>query len=819
MTDVSYKPRHVRLAAAVGAALATSVPHPTHAQESAASGLEEIVVTARKREERLSTTPVAVSAMGIEQLQREGLRDLEDLSQRTPGVYFSNQGGQLPGRYNSAVRFRGMDTNQQAASQQLGTVFLDGIYVSQAFSSLAFDNLERVEVIRGPQSATFGRSTFGGAVNYITRAPSFETTGKVTADVAQFGTHDVTASVETGLFGDTVAVRIGARSYATDGQYRSATDGGRLGEESTKSGELSLLGRWGGTEARARVLYSEDDDGPPTGFLIGGSATARGQLPNLHNCYEKRPELVALRLPNYFCGELPKVDPRRYAAINTNVNQYLIDLMNSPSAVATLTGGTIDRLTDVPRVDDVGLKRDVLRLMGSLRHNFEGALDGHSVLATYGYNKMRVNWIRDFDQTQVLNFFSSDPQNHKDYSVELRWEGPTEGKFRWLVGANYFNVKYRQDTNGGTNVYNAFGDATPFGGIATPIVAIEVAPVEAGETLGFFGSATYQFTPKLDLTVELRRQTDKISQDNLQTAPKPDYEDEFKATLPRVTLSYRPTDDSTVWATYSKGNLPGFFNTQLVGRSQREVDQIIAVIGPVGLFNEEETLSNYELGTRWTLADGRVQTSLVAYYMEWRDLKTRVGVPITLDSGAPTVASVQTNIGSANMRGLELEVTARVLDRLTAFASGTWADGEYTTFICGFAPFYPVPGKDCAGNRPPRFPNISGSVGLDWQDSLTNTSDYFVRADASYLGKSFTDETNFAWVTPGTTVNLRTGIEKDAWRAEAYVRNLFGNDNYRSAARMSDFSTNTYIGFASNQAVAVTPAEKRTAGVRVSYQF
>lgn len=783
---------------------------------TASASLAEVVVTARKQEEKLSEAPIAVSAFTQAQLEDAGLRNLEDLAAISPGVQYSDQGGQLPGRYNSAVRFRGMDTNQQAASQQLGTVFLDGVYVSQGFSSLGFDNIERVEVLKGPQSATFGRSTFGGAINYITRTPSFTPTARLTADVAEFDTYDFTASYEGALIGDTVAMRIAGRDYSTNGQYKSASDGGRLGKESTRSAEFGLFGDFGKTTARFRVLYSEDEDGAPAGFVMGGAASNQGAGPNLHNCHAKNPALAASGLPDYFCGELPRVDARRLLTGNTTTNDYLRELFSSSEATATLTGVPRTRLTSVPDVDFIGLKRDALRAMLSANHDFD---NGYSATVSGGYNKMRVNWIRDFDQNYVLNWFSSDPQIHEDYSVEARISSPGDSKFRYMIGASYFDVKYRQDTNGGTNVYNAYGQAPPFSGITTPIIFIEATPTETAETMGVFASASYDFTDRTTLTVDLRYQEDKISQDIIETAISPDYEDTFTSTLPRITLSHRFGENSTVWGTYSEGNLPGFFNTQIIGRSPNEIAQIVEQVGAVGLFNDEETLENFEVGYRDTYLDQRVTVALVSYYMRWRNQKTRVGVPIIQDSGAPTIASVQTNTGGSNLWGLEFELNAKLMDRLTGYATTNWAAGEYVTFICGFAPFYPEPDKSCEGNHPPRFPEWSGSVGLEWKDALTDNLGYLLRADATYTGKAYTDETNFAWYTPGTRVNLRAGLETEAWRAELYVLNVTDNDNYLAASRFSDFSTGTLLGFSRNQGLAVTPAEKRTVGMRLSYRF
>ena len=151
----------------------------THAQTVAQAGaaaddvsITEVVVTARKRDETLHEVPLAISVFSSENLEAFGASTLEDIAARTPGFQYVPQGGQRPGRVHTALRFRGMDINSSSATQQLATMFIDGIPVANGLGGVGLEDIERVEVIKGPQSAFFGRSTFGGAVNYITKNPS-----------------------------------------------------------------------------------------------------------------------------------------------------------------------------------------------------------------------------------------------------------------------------------------------------------------------------------------------------------------------------------------------------------------------------------------------------------------------------------------------------------------------------------------------------------------------------------------------------------------------------------------------------------------------
>ena len=159
----------------VGAALTVlGAIAPAYAQESAKENqlvLEEITVTARKTEERLLEAPVSITAFSAADIEKKGFVNLEDVAKSAPGVQYSQQGGQIPGRYTSAIRFRGMNVNSDSPSLQLGSLFIDGVYVLGGTQSIPYDDVERIEVIKGPQSATYGRSTFGGAINYNHRLP------------------------------------------------------------------------------------------------------------------------------------------------------------------------------------------------------------------------------------------------------------------------------------------------------------------------------------------------------------------------------------------------------------------------------------------------------------------------------------------------------------------------------------------------------------------------------------------------------------------------------------------------------------------------
>ena len=801
-----------------------------------AQQIEEVVVTARKREEALVDIPVAITAFSADELDRGGFISLQDLSFQTAGLQFHKQGGQIPGRINTAVRFRGMDTNQSAASQQIGTVFLDGVYMSNGVASIDFSNIERVEVIKGPQSATFGRSTFAGAVNYVTKTPGAEYEGRITADFSDYGGRDISISHE-GAITEGLNYRLSARSYGTDGQYRSITDGGRLGEEATDTLQGVLF--WEPTDnfsAKLRYMWSKDEDGPAAGMLMGTPVSWRrsGRADGGSNCYSSGVTAPGVGgvTSDYYCGKLPSIDVDSFISTNTTVTPYERAVFGAATWSDPRNGVLRNKTEGVPFVDYMGMKRIQKRAVLLLDYEFAGgALEGHSLSSTIGWSDMRASWVRDFDLTGAQNFDSQDPQLHEDTTLELRFDSPQDQRFRYGIGFSYFEVDYVQAGNGGVNVWGADGGVT-LTTLAGPNIPgphslgnTEFA-TESGETTGIFGSFAFDILENLTLDFEWRSQDDDIGLDN-PTTPGVDFTDSFSSFLPRFTLSWKPVENSTVWVTYSEGNIPGFFNSDLANLTAADLAAVQAAVPGASLFNEEETLENREIGWKHQFDNG-IYFSLVYYDMIWEELKTRQAVTIIDANMTQRVLNLQFNAGGADLDGIELEGGFGIGENFTANFTYNLAKGSYTFLTCGFSPFAPIDTsgavaagqRNCSGNAPSRFPENSGSFSGTWVDQLPGGNwDYFLRLDGEYFGKAFNEEANFSYIGEFWRFNLRGGFEKDSLRVEGYVRNLFDNDDYLAGARWSDFSGAALFDFVISQGVAVTPAEKRTIGVKFVYDF
>ena len=804
----------------------SAVVAQTGPQTSQAGSETQIIVSARKRVEVLSDTPVAVSVFTSDAIARDDLDELEDITLRIPGVQFTEQSTLVAGRARQGIRFRGMDTNLTAPSQQVGTAFLDGIYVSTGIQALDLGSLERVEVIKGPQSALFGRNTFGGAINYITRDPSFDFGGTVAVKLEQFGGYDASLRIEGPIIKDVLAARVSVRGFGTEGQYTSVADGGRLGQEETRSVNAVVL--FEPTERlsiRLRAFYSEERDGQSDGIFIGSAASNFGNGPALTNCNATDPTRTGTGFTDYFCGEISGIvsragfDWRDLANATTTVPRSLIDLINGNFATETLSGVTRPVVSNVPFLDRQGQARNQTRLMGSLNYAFgAGILDGFEFDFKAGHSDVGLNWIRDFDYTAAPAWTDRDAFYDRDTSLEARLTSPGRERLRYSIGVNYIDVLHEERGATGVLAYDWLGELGAFG-IDGPKIFYGQPPVkETSEAIGIFGTIGFDVTDTLTLDIEARYQEDTIGQGDR-------FEATFKNFLPRVTLSWDATPDTLLWATYSEGNLPGFFNGAAVDLDAAELAQIEPVVGQVNLFNDEERLKNYEIGWRQSGLNNRLNLALVAYWMKWTNQKTRVGVPfIQTDAGTPRVLGLQTNAGNSELKGIEFEGSFAFNDRLSSTFSVNYADSEYTEFTCSFANY--VPGNEsgrvpCEGNRLPKYPDWSGAFSLRWEDDLRSNSDwsYFGQLAGTYFGKAWIEETNFSHYGKNWRFDLRTGVRRDDLRIEAFVTNLLGDDTPKSAARSADFSQSSFLSFSNNYGIVLTPPKRRTIGIRTSVDF
>ncbi len=825
------------------------VSNETRAQGVDDLSLEEVVVTARKKEESLQEIPIAINAFTADDIARAAITGLEDISTLASGFYFFNQGQSQPGRYNTQLRFRGLNQAQFSPSFETGALFVDGVYVLNGGTSLSLMDVERVEVIKGPQSAYFGRNTFGGAVNFITKNPNLEeVAGTVDFSGSDRGTYDLNGFVEGPLIPGSLSASLGVRYYDKEGQY-TASDGGSLGDEQTQTVNAKVF--WAPSEDLSfsfRASYSEDQDGAPATAYIAGQVDAND------SCTGRTVTTTAGEQVNpisYVCGQVPGVNSgtpvmgSRLIDGNTIIPSFAFDdLVEGP------------RPNGAPFVDDIGMKRETLRLSASATWDLA---NDYTIDAIAGYNDQAANWIRDFDLSGFSNAYSNDPQGLEDTSFEVRLTSPQDQRLRWSLGANYYEQEFVSSGAGGNFVFACFGTGNP-AAPCVPNLALNFpnsfTNTDESEVTGLFGSIDFDLTDQWTATLEGRFQEDELNKggganvDGLAGNPFQVKNEEF---LPRVILRYQPSDATNLYVSYAKGVVPGDVNQQFVNADERERPQYLAAFPGLAENTPQEELNAIELGIKQQLWDGRAYVNFAYYQNEWTGIKGRSSVSVneTCDASGGNALGVPgcdfegvqvgdgkmivdpatgelilllnaRNIlidGDADIQGFELEFGGLINDRWSADIALAYVDTEYTRYqfnfvqrIAGFA--------DMRGNSTPRTPEWSGNLTSTYTWPMNNGMEGFFRGDVIYMGEVFTDETNLAFLEDYFLANVRGGVETDRYRVELFIKNLFDEDAWATGARFSDTAFPTdFSNFFVQQGFNLTPQNKREAGIRATYRF
>lgn len=761
----------------VGALAPAAMAQEATAEEGEqARKLAPVTVTARKSEESLIDVPLAVTAITAAELEARDIEDISDIAAYTPG--FSNQ-SQSVGRNDRGFKqfvIRGLIPNSGLASRAAATMFVDGAPVGGGNIS-GISDIERVEVVKGPQSAFFGRATFAGAINLVTRTPSFRYQGKASVDYSSFNTIDTSATVEGPLIEDKVAFRLNGRFYSTDGHYSNyGNPGDRLGARSTRSVSATLYAEptpnW---TARLFGTVFRDSDGSAANGQFGS-----GQ----HNCNTG--------VVDYFCGELGTV-PRASIRREDDIRPFAYDLLRN--GVAFHGGDFIDHL---------GLEREAAQLRFLTDYEFENGyrLSG---IAAYSDNKWAfLQTPAHFDPTAFPrpdSIFGDEytlvlgNTRDEDLTFEVRLASPEDQRLRWMLGVNYIDA----ETN----------NLTP-GVISAGYRVLSQHTVNANETLGYFGSVSYDITDKLTLSAEGRYQIDDVYQQTL-AGDFPEYSETYESFTPRIIASYKPTDNTTLYASYAEGRRPGEFNTRYFAYSP-EIQAQLSSLTQVFPAVPEDEITMYEVGFKGTALDNRARFSLAAYVGEWTNRHIPQYLYYTNELGDRVDVQLTAPDGVVDLQGIEFEGAFQATDAIRFEGTYNIASTEIKNTIC----------VECAtltgdlspeGTTLPYYPEYSGTFSTIYERPVWNGQyDGYIRMDYIYTGRQYATEANLAWIGDRHDLNLRVGVDTGKYRIEVYGTNLLDDDTPISLARTNEARTNL-------QAITVSLPDRPTVGIRGSVNF
>ncbi len=793
---------------AVSTALVSSLALP-QAVSAQSIALEEIVVTARKVEENLMEVPLAITAFSAADIESRNLKELNDISAFTPSFNFVNQqgGSGRNDRSSNALTFRGLFLGNNVGLSAGGQLFIDGAPVIGAQTPPITD-VERIEVLKGPQSAYFGRSTFVGAINFVTRDPSDEFKGRANAEYSRFNSHDMSVSLEGPLVEDTLAIRVGVRNVHDGGYYDNFSNPTeKFGERNTTSISSSIVFTPNEDfRIKAYLQYFQNKDGPPAQASLKQES---------FNCTPSPGR-------NYFCGTLPSVDEFGFDLISGdyNINSLLRETLFNPNP---------NWLTFDPTfIEGYAHRRQAYQATIRVDYDFG---DGYSFSALSAHHRDKSANLIDLNYRDARDlpnpFFVSEAvtptrlpwrntllmsqSRSRDWSQELRITSPQDDRFRWTAGVNYLYAKQP----GGT----VYGNL-----ILGPFFTAAITRQEA-ETPSVFGALYYDVADNLTISAEARYQWDKISQQPIiGTNGLPvtgvagqELKETFKSFSPRVSIDYKYTDDSTVYALFSRGYRPGGFNAGLVTSSQEVIDALRAVVPNAGISYEEEKVDNYELGLKSTWLDGRARTTIAAYYMEWLNGQAQNSIPIVAN-GVANLIGLTVNNGLAKLKGFEFEGQVQATENLTVTGMVGYNHTKIGFFPCSEC--NNVLGTfDATGNKLPTVPEITWALSGEYTDQLTSEMDWFTRLDWTHTGKKQTDFSNLAQVAPFEMVNIRAGIRNENMSLEAYVQNALGENEFIHGLQGTDLFNFIFGPVPGAREIRVSLPKPRAWGVRATYNF
>ncbi len=736
---------------AIGLTAATLVPL-SHAQV-----IDEVVVTAQKREQAITDVSIAVNAFTGEDMRVLRVEDPTDIAQFVSNVDIK---GTLGG-VNPAITVRGVGLNDFNANNNPAVgVYIDEVFLSSpAMLTTRMFDVERVEVLKGPQGTLYGRNATGGAINIINRKPSQDASGYITGGAGNFEQFDLEGAIGGGL-SETMAGRL-SFNYKTQGKsfHDNLLTGSDFGDLDSTAVRAQLAFEPSDTVRGNFTLHYAETEGTNTPFAIYGlldpampanadfSVNLCGPAQNFNFDNTQCSDVFGIQ-------ETPDGDPYTHSYNPAEAAKYVLD------------------------TDSVG---------GSLRLEFD-------------FNEMTLTSITGFETQDRI--FGDNVNSHPlqlssithdedidQFSQEFRLDGTTEGGVTWVAGVFYSNDEFKSE--------NLFEAADLF--VTNLFWDID----QETTTWALFGSADWELSDTMTLTTGLRYTDEEIDfaggttdlnpfdascildpfcgPTGLGAVPITGIDDTFSDDniLGRVALEYRPHDDQLWYGSVSTGfKSGGFFGDFTFDNSE---------LMPF----DSETITAYEIGSKSTLAGGRVQLNAAVFYYDYKDIQTLV---------PGTLVTAFDNADDAEILGLDVDVLAVPVEGLTLGLGVGLIDAEL-----GAIGVFP------AGNQSPNTAEVQANGLVRYEFPVGSDLTAALQGNFKYTDDMFRDAFNDRFnVTESYTVaDARASIASGdgRWEVALWANNLFDEEYTEQAFNFVDIT-----GLAAQLA-----GPPRTYGISFSY--
>ncbi|MBN8831627.1 MAG: TonB-dependent receptor [Sphingomonadales bacterium] len=713
------------VALAGGSAFAQTAP--AAAVQSVASaqdevGVDDIVVTAQRREERLQDTPISLVAISGEGLADRGVTNIKTVTNFMPNVELTNTNRPTAGGSAYAAWIRGVGTGDYAFPTDPGVgLYVDGVYLARTLGGLlSVADIERIEVLRGPQGTLYGRNTIGGAINLVTTTPptSGEVEGRITGRLGSYGRADIVSTIAAPLVEGKVGAKLSASYFSSDGFGRRLRTGQRL------NGEDRLVLRGG-------LLFNLTDS---------VSLDVRGD-------YSRQRNLGSVA---QIAGILPIATPALVARFNT-IAAPVQNAQNGLPAGTTYNNvfalpGTYSTNSTSPLQDDY----DIGGVSGTLAWQPSDAFGFKSITA---YRKMHTRIQVDGDNSPYT-ISSTDETIHDDqFSQEFQVSGKLlDDRLKYLAGLYYFSERGTSDRLSGS-----FRGVYEVTGIASDARDTLTSQNYRAKSYAAFTQQDLTITDGLELSLGARINRDEKDftvqvalpqRGGLVTIPRQTRTASWTSFTPRIGVNWKPSADHLIYGSYSTGFKSGGF-----------ANPTATTAAPI---YDPEKLRTFELGAKTQWLDNRLTVNVAGFLSNWRDIQLNVIVP------GPTggVVNLTSNGGTARLYGFEAEIAARPTRALRLNLGLGYTHNEFTSLASGA-----VTAGITMSTKLPHVPAWSITPGIQYQ-AETSIGSFMLRSDLSYRSAQFlaiadpiSREPGFALLSaratfvPAGMPNLELGIE------------------------------------------------------------
>ncbi len=801
----------------IAAALIAATPFPVMSVAQAQTlALEEVVVTAQRRETLLQETPIAVTAFSADRIADLGIYNVTDIGSFAPNTNIQKQPSS---NSNMSIYIRGVGSGETSLMVDPKTSFyLDGVYMSKTVGTV-FDvvDLQSIEVLRGPQGTLFGRNSTGGAVNVTTVKPTGELGGKLEASVGNDGYRRLSGSVDLPQIADFLSIKLSAAKMEYDGWATNDWPGGErdLGSEDNQAYRLALRLEPVDNLVIDYSFDRTDNRGVPTPFQIVKVKDS------IFNGFTDTPfpyTFLGGELYQQMAATVGDPTKRREQYTLDGVSDEWLEVDGHNLTVAWELEPFMLKYIYANRDTDSGY--DSTDLDGGAYTARDLFYGGGQSIPTQGFAAgIPEGWIKL--ETHELQLIGDAMNDRLQYTVGLYYY--EEDVYQDNPQTFAIPIEFLLANPAAAPLraaYNALGFCPPqFGGFVCTGTQRLPLPFSDPNQNGFvdfiygqttkssavYGQATYSLTDDLDLTVGLRYTEDKRdgflfneSLGHASIANRLTNRGKWDDLSYLLTLNYSVNPDMNVYFTHSTGYNGGGFNSRASSVTAWETPY------------DEEQLDSFELGLKSDWLDRRLRVNAALFYNDYQDMQIAV-----FEAGSGGASSRITNAGESTYQGLELEVVALLSQNITLDLTYGYLDAEFDEYNA----LNPVTNRIeniASVTTVTRAPENTSSLGLQYSLPNTGVGAFSARVDVSYTDSMVFHpfQNQFDASDSRTITNARLTLDElsvgtdGELRLSAWVKNLT-DEEYREWG--IDFGA---LGFAGN-----TWNQPRTFGLDVVYRF